>query len=257
MKRIALVIVLGLAAVACGAAAEPTSSSDDFDGEWKFVRGRSADGAIPLVDDYDITLEIKGNAISGTAACNSYDGTATIDGTSFSGADFSMTEMGCNRRVMIAESRYVDALVAADTIERNGDALHIFGRHVDLRYSLEPPPPDAPLEGTRWNLESIFLGRSEGIAMSAHPAQLELDSDGTMRGTTGCRSFEGHRLMNSRTVLVSDFETGGDCIEGDRDQDEHVIAVIHSSFTTTIEGQSLTIYENGGDTGLGYITGKR
>lgn len=64
-----------------------------------------------VVDGSRVTLEIKGDRVSGKAGCNTYGGTAAIDGRSVKfGALFS-TKMACMARgVMEQERRFLNAL---------------------------------------------------------------------------------------------------------------------------------------------------
>ena len=256
MKRTILAVVLGLALASCGAAAEPSSDGGDYDGEWRLLEGRGPDGRIPKVNGYDITLVLDNDSVSGRAACNSYDGKADIDGASFRADAFSMTEMGCAERVMTAEARYVDALTSADTIHRTGDSLTITGPDVRLSYGFVTPPPTAHLENTRWRFVAMVEGRGgDGVAFDGDPAALFLHADGTMVGSTGCRRFEARWTRQDDVILVSRFKTEGQC-HGSKAQDRHMTRVLGTAFSTEIEEQSLTAYEEGSDLGLIYNAGR-
>lgn len=253
MKRIALVIMLGVALAACGAAAEPRSTADDYDGEWTLVEGRGPDGPIDMAADHPITLELGDGRVRGSAGCNGYQGPVEINGSQFHAEGFSMTEIGCTGKVMRAEGIYADALSHAIKISRRGPTLRLEGPHVVLRYRFVPPPSPANLIGTPWRLDTIFVGTtSDGSAMSTTPATLQLSSDGSMAGTTGCRSFDAQWSRDGDVVRVNGFKVSGRCSRQDRYQDRSVVDVLDSDFSFAIEGRSLRVSATDKDRGLGY-----
>jgi heat shock protein HslJ len=257
MKTISVVIALAFALTACGTPSTPGADPDPtFDGAWILVDGRGPDGPIKITDDYSVTLNLDGKTAGGIAACNHYGGDARIDGRTFDATAFSMTEMGCADDAMIAEARYIKALDAATTITRDGSVLSLRGPDVDLRFEFVPPPPTADLVDTDWQLQSLLVGRgSDGTASSTTPATLHLSSDGTLKGTTGCRAFTGTWQESQGGISLTRFGVEGSCAEGSSDQDDHILNVIGDGFTAKIDGQTLTIYALHGQMGLGYSAG--
>lgn len=223
---LALVMLLG----ACSGSgrSEPTGSdpkgfSASYDGTWTLIEGQGPDGEVAIIDGYRVSLTIEGNLISGTAPCNGYFGDATIDGTSFTVPGVGITEMGCRRDVMKAESAYVSAISDADTIGREKDVLTLTGDETELVFELEPPIPTADLVGTRWELESLIYGTGDdGVATSVKRAYLIIKKDGTIEGTTGCREYvrrvdrgrqrdRVHDVRREGTVSRVDAGTGWPC----------------------------------------------
>ena len=252
---LALVMLLG----ACSGSgrsepngSDPKGFSASYDGTWTLIEGQGPDGEVAIIDGYRVSLTIEGNLISGTAACNGYFGDATIDGTSFSVPGVGITEMGCRRDIMKAESAYVSAISDADTIGREKDVLTLTGEETELIFELEPPIPTADLIGTRWELESLIYGTGDdGVATSVERAYLIIKKDGTIEGTTGCRDMYGEWTEAGNEIAFTTFGVRGPCPESMQEQDGHVVTVLGDGFTVEIEENRLSVTSQG-DLGLEY-----
>ncbi|MPZ71847.1 MAG: META domain-containing protein [Nitriliruptorales bacterium] len=260
MRRTTILVALPLALMlgACGqdpdAAGGGSGGGADYDGEWRLVEGRGPSGRIPVPSK--VTLTIQGRTISGVSACNHYSGTATIDGTSFAATDVGGTEMGCPGRRATAETRYHEALLATHSIERAGDTLLLGGEGVDLEFAPVPPPEPATLENTQWHLDGLILGRGQdGSVMSNDPATLTLHRDGTLTGSTGCRTITGRwGQAAGERYTTSDLAPQGElrCDEHVHGQDDHVLAVLGGQFTAQVDVTQLTLFQADGELGLTY-----
>ncbi|MDP9067568.1 MAG: META domain-containing protein [Actinomycetota bacterium] len=77
-------------------AAAPATSDNDpapYERIWALDSGRGPAGDIPILDEWDITLEIDGPRVSGRSACNSYGGKVTISRSSFDVGGLAGTEI--------------------------------------------------------------------------------------------------------------------------------------------------------------------
>jgi heat shock protein HslJ len=248
-------ITLVVIAAACGQSGSGGASgaTASYAGTWILTEGRGPGGEVSLVEGYRITLDIQDNdLVSGTAACNTYDGEIGVNGDSFSFKGFSMTDMDCDPPVMDSEATYIDALWAADAIAREEDRLVLKGPDTELRFELLPPAPTAELIDTVWRLESLIEGTGPaGLVSSARAARLILRSDGTLSGSTGCRDMEGKWTERGDEILFTDLAAEGRCSAELRRQDGHVLNVLGDGFTAEIEGETLTVLSKGGQ-GLQY-----
>lgn len=244
----ALVAVLVVAG--CDLLFPATDGAGALDGEWRLVEGSHHGDPLPMPDDAPITMAIDGASISGRAACNIYGGDLTIDEDRLTIGAMSMTEMGCDPALMDAESAYLAALTEAERWARDGDRLTLSGETVELTYDLVPPTPDAALVGTTWRLEGLIAGDAVSSTMG-EPATLHLRDDGTLSGTTGCRTFDGRYELENGVVAVAELVNDDRACPGLEDQDEHVLAVIGSGFAYDIEGGRLTL--TAGRLGLDYV----
>ena len=241
---------VALVLVACGSAGTPPSSPSEepFDpqGSWELTSGRADGVEIPIVDDHPITLTIRGSEIGGTSACNSYGGRLTVTNGRLEIRDLAMTAMGCEEPVMAAEGAYTAALAAVESIGGEGGELVLTGPNVELRFNALAPPPTAEVVDTVWVLETLFVG---DIASSTvgQPAMLELRSDGTLSGSTGCRSFTGEWLEQGEQIVAPSFAMDGAECPGDfSQQDGHVVSVIGDGFVASVVENLLTLTDPGG-----------
>lgn len=248
-NRIALLAV-ALILAACGSAGTPPTSpsGDPFDpqGSWELTSGRAGGAEIPILDDHPITLTIRGSEIGGTSACNGYGGGLTVTNGRLEIGELAMTAMGCEAPVMAAEGAYTAALASVESIGGDGGELVLSGPNVELRFTALAPPPTAEVVDTVWVLETLFVG---DIASSpvGQPATLELRSDGTFSGSTGCRSFSGEWLEQGEQIVAPSFAMdGAECLPDLSQQDDQVVSVIGDGFVASVVEDLLTLTDPGG-----------
>lgn len=222
----------------------------DLDGAWVLGSGTYDGAAIELVEGSRVTMTIEGDEIGGTAACNHYGGTFELDGTTISIGALSMTEMACEEPLMAIEAAFMAAVADVDTVARSAGTLTFRGPATVLEFELLPPIEDAAIVGTTWMLDSIISGDAVSSVMGER-ATLELGDDGTIAGSTGCRSFSGAYVISGDEIQVPQLVTDDRACTNDlAAQDDHVLAVIGDGFTATVAGTRLTLMD--GTDGLGY-----
>lgn len=248
MSRL-LVVVLGMALTACGspAVSPSASSSAEIEGSWELTAGSVDGAAIPLVDGHPITLTIRGSTIGGRAACNEYGGRVVATGGGIELAELMSTGMACLADgVMEAEAAYMTALGTVRAIGRDGGSLVLRGPATELRFAGLPEPPSAELVDTRWTLETLFVGDVASPPMG-EPASIELRSDGTLTGSTGCRSFSGEWIERGEQILATTLTMDDRACPAElAEQDGHVIGVIGDGFVPAVADGLLTLTDPGG-----------
>jgi heat shock protein HslJ len=245
-------LLLALAMAGCGAMPPGTGVESQLDGEWRMTGGVHGGDPLPLPADAPITLTIADGEASGRAACNHYSGAVTVEGDRLGIGAMSTTEMGCDPDVMEAESRYIAALADVAGWERSGNVLTLSGEAVELTYALVPPMEDAGLVDTLWTLDGLIDGEAVSSTVAgADSATLELRDDGSLSGTTGCRTFDGRYELDGATATVGDLVNDDRACPDVAGQDEHVLAVIGAGWSYEIAGNRLTL--SAGDLGLTYI----
>jgi len=241
-------LVLALVVAACGGPGATSTPRTELDtsGTWQLTSGRTDAGEVPILDDHPITLTITGDEIGGTAACNRYGGRLAVRDGRLTIDNLAMTAMGCEGPVAASEAAYTGALVMVTTIRREDEELVLSGPAAELRFSQLPPPPTAELVDTTWVLETIFVGDVASAPMG-DPAMLELRSDGTFGGSTGCRPFDGAWIERGEQIQAHTMAMGDVVCPGDLEQqDSHVVSVIGDGFVPTIEDDLLTLIDPGG-----------
>lgn len=251
MKLTLLAVLVAVPLAACSGgtpSASPTPSAPpaamDLNGSWQLEQGTVRGEAIPILDTHRITLVIEGPTAGGVAACNHYGGSLTVAGDEVGFSALSQTEMACDPpESMEAEQRYLTGLAQVHTGVRDGHSLVLTGVGVELRFKLQPPVPEAALVDTEWTLDSLIDG--DTASSTVGEARLELRSDGTFTGSTGCRGLTGRYIIYGDSVQVTEMAADGDCPPELADQDGRVIGVIEGPFTVAIEGSTLTITSSG------------
>lgn len=114
----------------------------------------------------------------------------------------------------------------------------------------EPPEADPPqLTGAVWVLESLVQGESVSD-VGGERATLELFSDGSMLGSTGCRALNGSYTNAGVEVTMTELSAHGDCPAELRDQDAVVVRVLGNGFRVEVDDEILTLTT--GNEGLAY-----
>ena len=246
---------VGLTALALvvAACAEPGAGpTDDLtESTWELESGTLDDLPIPIIDSHPITLTFSENGVGGTAACNGYAGSYQISGAEISFSEISLTEMACvPDETMEAERMYLDAMVRIESFDSDDDLLTLTGDGTELVFAALPPVPISDLTGTVWVLDGLIEGDTVSSAMGER-ATLELFSDGSMLGSTGCRTLNGSYILNGAEVLINELAATGECPQELQDQDGLVVTVLGDGFRAIVEGGTLEL-SSIGDIGLIY-----
>lgn len=261
MKKLALCLV-AVALAACADSAAPDAEPDRdtgprapnprVQGVWILEEGEGPSGAVEPVPGNDITLEVDGVEVRGSAGCNTYGGGVVIDGDGFDPGGLVLTEIGCRAAIVEPETRYVEALEAVETAAVDGNTLTLTGPGTELVFRRVPPVDPEPLTGTVWVLAGLVEGPAlQSPVSSAAPARLLLKDDKTFEGTTGCRSFTGVWTISGDVVEVTQLVLRGGC-ERARAQDVHVSAVLGNGFRAEVDGGELTLTAESGGLALVY-----
>jgi len=111
------------------------------DGDWR-VENLTVDGVrVELDPSWPITVTVKGDSISGTAACNQFFG--VIDASSEAGtgrfvvSELGSTKMACEAHVMEIEQSFLAALEAVDSYEA-ADGLYVAEDGTATNFHLVP-----------------------------------------------------------------------------------------------------------------------
>ena len=244
--RISLVMI-AVALTACSTP-DPSPPPLGLIGDWELVSGELDGLPFPMVDGYRITVSFEADgSFGGTAACNGYGGSYVADTEDvIIGDEMFSTAMACEGPVMESESAYLGVLRNPLTYERAGDALTIRSDNARLDFRTVQPITHSDLVGTEWVLTSWGVDDSVTTA-TGDPATLLLSENGTVDGSTGCRSLTGSYLIDADTVRFTSFSAGGACTVELTPQDDHVVNVLGDGFTTVIDGDVLTVRSPGNE----------
>jgi heat shock protein HslJ len=244
-------VALSCALLATGCAQPSAPVSDPTGIAWELQSGTVDGAALPVLDSHPITLTFAEDALGGTAACNGYGGTYSISGSDITFSELGATEMACvPEEVMESERLYLASLPTVETFSSTEEDLTLSGDGVELIFGALRPVPTAELTGTVWVLESLIDGDSVS-SVAGERATLELYTDGSMLGSTGCRGLHGTYSVIGAEVVMTEMAAEGDCPADLEAQDSHVVSVLGDGFRVAIDGQTLTLVSPGG-LGLAY-----
>ncbi len=127
--RLAALAVLGFLIAACSSSGGSPSASGGTVASlapialsgtvWQLV---DLDGANPANTSAQLTLEFRADGtIGGSAGCNTYGGSYTVDGTSITFGQLLSTKMACEQLLMTMESTYLAGLQGATAYGADGD----------------------------------------------------------------------------------------------------------------------------------------
>lgn len=249
MRKLTLVTFLVIALPACLG----SDISDSVEGAWQMTSGTVDGEDIPLLDSHPVTITFEGNEVSGTASCNGYGGTFDLNGSSISISDLAMTEMACSpEETMEAEATFSEAITRVDTVSLD-ETLTLSGDSIEMVFEMLEPVPDDELTGTRWLLDGLIQGDTVSTPTTGSQAFIELFSDGSATGDTGCRPFSGEYVIEGAEVHMTELAADGHECEPDfADQDNLFFSVVGDGFRVEIEGSKLTIRSRGGE-GLSFM----
>ena len=221
-----------------------------LDGEWLLQSGTNQGVALPIVAGSRVTLKFAGAQAGGSAACNTYGGTIRVNGSAVTITALSMTEMACQENLMALEAAYLAALPGTTTAARSGNSLLLTGPQVELRFTLIPPVANANLVGTTWILDSLISGEAVSSTVGER-VTLQLDGDGRLAASTGCRDVTGSYTVAEGQVQVTldPYDLIG-CSAELGTQDAHILEVLSNGLGVTVDGDRLTLMA--GDKGMSY-----
>lgn len=234
-----------------------SDSADSVQGSWVLESGTLHGEPLELLASHPVTLDLGEDTVGGTAACNGYQGEYRVSGPDFEIVEgLAVTEMACGpEEIMTTERRYLDALLAADTVSLDNGMLILSGAgsDVELIFTILEPAPVGDLVDTVWVLESLIEGDAVA-SVGGERAMLILHPDGTFEGSTGCRSIAGDYTVSGAEVVFTSWGAEGECPADLVDQDGVVVAVLGDGFRAEVDGAMLTLWSRG-DQGLVYRAG--
>ena len=144
------------------------------------------------------------NALKGSAGCNEYFGSYTIEGQNLEISPLGVTQMMCDEQVMQVESAFLAGLESAQSYQTMLKQLTITTASGALTFFADR----APLEGTLWTLTSLgpidnsrppVQGSNFTAIFSRQPSM----PSGLMSGTTGCNDYASAYYANLEDIKIN------------------------------------------------------
>ena len=140
MKRLLVLVVLGSVLSACGglgdASATPTGGLEGT--SWTLVE---IDGREPAADSVPtLAFDETGN-VSGSAGCNTFMGTPTIEGSSISMGPLGTTQMACAGAAGVLETAFLAAMSEVQSFAIDSQGRLVLEDGVVLVFAPAEDPP--------------------------------------------------------------------------------------------------------------------
>ena len=155
----------------------------------------------PLLPDTTITIEFSADGqVNGSAGCNSYFGSYSLDSDSLITSPIGSTQMWCEG-IMEQESAFLQMLQTATGLTVTETELTIHTPDGDMQFALAE---NTAFEGTNWGLSGITQG--EAVVNTWVDANINiLFNDGQVSGNAGCNSYGGSYQIEGTNLTLSEL----------------------------------------------------
>lgn len=208
----------------------------------------------------EITALFENGQLSGTAGCNNYNASYTIDGDKIAITLPISTMMMCAEPegLMEQEQAYLAALPQAATFQIREDQLEIrdAGGALLVSYTAAPEslvgdtiPPAEPLSLTSnpWELASFGDSDMSLAALEGSSITMTFTADGQVNGSAGCNSYMGSYTSDGNQLTFAPLATTKRmCSEGVMVLEQAFLAALGKTASYNIsEGQLLLLDADG------------
>jgi len=228
--------------------------------EWQLTALHHDDVVSSVISGSEITLIFHEESISGSAGCNRYMGSYSVDGAGISIGAIGATKMFCGEAgIMEQEGRYISLLGEAEAIAVDGVRLTLSDADGSplLTFERITEPGEPSLTGVQWRLVSIM---EKGSVLEAIPERaVTATFDGErISGSGGCNSYSaGYQIDGSMLVIDHPVSTLVYCQSppGLMDQENRFFSLLPKMDLYIIEDGSLTLSSADGGISLSFVSG--
>lgn len=143
-------------------------------------------------------------AVSGSAGCNRYSSSYTVDGSSIRFGPIMSTMMACEPAVMEQEAAFTQALEAASSFTLLDGQLILTTAEGTGSIVLRPL---SVLAGTEWTLSTWTTGGAEVSLVEGSAITLGFGYEDDVFGSTGCNRFRGGVLVEDDSITFGPAAT--------------------------------------------------
>lgn len=211
--------------------------------------------------DQDITLNFDNGEVNGSAGCNSYFSSYTVNGDTLTIDLIGSTMMACEEERMNRETEFLTALGNIGRFAIADNQLTLFHKEGDypvLVFDLaEDNMEAATLEDTQWVLNGIVIG-GDAVSGSAVDENITATfSEGQMAGSAGCNNyFASYEIEGESLTLGPAGSTKKLCTdELVMERENEFLSALANIGSYTIEDGMLTLFDTAGLPLLMFVTG--
>lgn len=224
-----------------------TAAGDDplANSNWTLVSYTDANGAAtPVAPNSEITLAFKDGGIAGSAGCNNYFGSYTVDGSNLTFGMIGSTEMACmDGAITTQESAYLAALSMVSQYQLDGTNLVLTDKDGNTLLTFTAQIP-VSLTGTVWQAIAVNNGREAVVGVLAEaPITAVFGEDGSLSGSGGCNNYNTTYTTDGNNITINGqiASTMMACEEAVSTQEAAYLAALPQAATYTITGDRLEL----------------
>lgn len=226
---------------------------------WTAIQVRTADAVSSLIAGTEITaLFSEEGFVSGTAGCNNYNFSFTVDGQNITMNPAGIsTQMFCEapEGVMDQEAAYLAALPQAASYTVDGGQLTLLDAAGAILVVYDQVE-DLPLTGTTWMLSLFHTTEALSSLLAGTEITLVFGEDGQATGSAGCNNYFGGYVVEGESLTIGPL--GASLMsceepEGVMEQETDYLAMLDSVASYTIVGDTLTLLGADGQTLLTFV----
>jgi len=196
-------------------------------------------GSPPLPDTTITAQFFEDGKVGGSAGCNNYNTTYTVDGNNIRfGEQAATTMMACPDPIMQQESDYLDVLKNAATFEINDDELTIYDSDGNALAVFAAQSQD--LAGSSWDVISYNNGKEAVVSLIiGSEITANFGEDSQLTGNAGCNDyFASYETEGDKISIGTAGATEMFCSEpeGVMEQEQLYLAALQTADTYKIEG---------------------
>lgn len=258
MRRLPLLFPLLLALAACGTTVEPGGASEDPPGlpvGRAFLATGATDGGRPRQVLGRVGIEFRADGTAWVATgCNGASGHVRLQGGRLVGDGFAITEMACLDPGVNEQQAFVMSVVDAEPeLVLDGDVLVLRTAAAEIRFlDQKVADPDRPLQGTRWQITTVFDAKVAS-SVASPPAELVLSAS-RLRFTGPCHDVEGPATVAGSAVTIGPLVKGPGrpCNEDARRAEDDALRLLTGWTRATVQARTLRLEREDGR-GLAFV----
>jgi heat shock protein HslJ len=213
---------------------------------WVLVSYVNAAGeTVDALADREVTAEFAAGQVGGSAGCNNYFASYTLDGDALTISQAGSTMMACEpAEVMQQETDYLAALQSAATHTIENGALTIADADGNTVLTFRAVAP-TPLAGTTWTAAMVNNGlEAVSSVMAETTITATFAEDGRLTGSAGCNNYMTSYTLDGQNITIQPpATTRKTCPEpaGIMEQEAAFTTMLPQAATYTISGDTLEL----------------
>jgi heat shock protein HslJ len=200
-------------------------------------------GVAPALADTDVTAIFgTDDRLGGSAGCNTYNASYTVDGNKITIGLGISTMMACPQPIMDQEAAYLAALQTAATFAIEGDQLTISDAKGATVLTFKAQTPLSLTDGA-WLMTAYNNGKQAVVsALADTEVTAVFGADGQLSGSAGCNTYSApYRVDGAQIKIGLTITTRMMCPQPIMDQEAQYLAAIQLAATYSIRGKQLEL----------------